>query len=178
MANNSAEIAIELRGKLEFYLLALAFSVLGLSIQTAQFGEYLLADVLELTGWLALFTSGVIGIMRAEWVPVAYEIQSKITSTRGRRADVHQGLQRGVQIQIPFLEGGKETLLAGEQAVAKLDSLVSTLEEQYKTTEDQIIRRYRTMRRAFMLGIGCLLLARGVPPAMAIGERLAVWLAS
>jgi hypothetical protein len=44
MAKTSAEIAIEHRGRFEFYLLGLIFAVLGLSIQTAEFGQFLVSD--------------------------------------------------------------------------------------------------------------------------------------
>jgi len=178
MAKTSAEIAIQFRGKFEFYLLALTFGILALAMQTAKFGDLLLVDVLELAGWLALFASGMFGLLRAEWVPVAYEIQSKITSTRERRGDVLRASERGVEVQIPFLEGGKETVLSGSAAAAKLDGLVATLEQQYKATEDKVIRRYQLMMRAFLIGVGCLLVARGLPPALSVGERTARWIAS
>src|SRR5712664_3266431 len=116
MAKSPAEIAIELRGKFELYLLALNFSILGLSIQTAKFGEHLLADTFELTGWLALFISGVVGIVRGEWIPVAYDIQSKIHSTTSQRDDVRQALQHGAEVQVPFIEeDGRETMVAGNE---------------------------------------------------------------
>ena len=67
MPKSNAEIAIEHQIKFEFYLLALTFSILGLSIQTAEFGTYLSADLLELAGWLGLFLSGVVGLLRGEW---------------------------------------------------------------------------------------------------------------
>jgi hypothetical protein len=178
MAKTSAEIAIELRAKFEFYLLALAFSILGLSIQTAEFGTYLAADAFELVGWMALFSSGLIGILRGEWVPVAYDIESKKTQLARQQSKVLEDLQRGVQVQIPFIEGGKATVLAGEQAVAKLGQTVSTLEQQWNATDGKIRRRYSAMRTAFMIGIGCLLVARGMPPALSIAERLAIWWAS
>ncbi|HWM30132.1 MAG TPA: hypothetical protein VNO69_00295 [Methyloceanibacter sp.] len=171
MAKSAAEIAIELRGKFEFYLLALNFSILGLSIQTSKFGTYLSAGVFELAGWFALFLSGVIGLLRGEWIPVAYDIQSKITTTARRRREIQEALQRGIQIEVPFMEGGKQTVLRGEPAAVKLDGLMNTLEQQHKATEDKVIRRYSAMRTTFMIGIGCLLVARGIPPALSITER-------
>lgn len=178
MAKTSAEVAIELRGKFEFYLLALTFSILGLSIQTAEFGKHLLVDTLELGGWVALFMSGVVGILRGEWIPVAYDIQSKITATRERRGEIAEASRRGITMKVPFVDAGRETVLAGEDAVEKLDALVTTLEQQYKATEEKIVSRYRTMMRAFMVGIGCLLIARGMPHALSVAERVMKWSAS
>lgn len=176
MAKSTAEIAIDLRAKFEYYLLALTFAILGLSIQTAQFGAYLFADVLELVGWAALFASGIIGILRGEWVPVAYELQNRISSVRDRRNNVTRVMAGGAEVQIPFLEDGRETALSGKDATRKLDTLVSTLEQQFKVTEDRIIRRYKWMRRAFMAGVACLIVARGAPPAISIAERIAALL--
>ena len=178
MAKTSAETAIELRAKLEFYLLALTFSILGLSIQTAEFGNHLGADSFELAGWLALFVAGVVGIMRAEWVPVAYEIDSKITSIRRRYSEVEEGLRRGVQVPFPFVDEGKDCVLYGEQAATKLDKLVATLEQKFREAEKKIIGRYNMMRLSFMVGIGCLLIARGLPPTVLLVKRVATWWAS
>lgn len=178
MAKTSAETAIELRAKLEFYLLALTFGILGLSIQTAEFGDHLSADAFELAGWLALFVAGVVGILRAEWVPVAYDIQSRITSIRRQYGEIAEALHRGVQMPHSFVDEGKETVLVGEQAAAKLDRLIATLEQQYRATEMKIIRRYDTMKWSFMVGIGCLLIARGLPPTVSLAERVATWWAS
>lgn len=177
MAKSSAEVAIDLRAKFEYYLLALTFAILGLSIQTAEFGAYLFADVLELAGWAALFACGIIGILRGEWVPVAYELQSKISSVRDRRSSFVRVMDTGAEVQIPFLEGGHESVLSGGDAAEKLDRLVATLERQFKDAEDRIVRRYQWMRRAFMVGIACLLVARGAPPTISIAERIAALLA-
>jgi len=172
MAKTSGEIAIELRAKFEFYLLALTFSILGLSIQTAIFGKNLFADAFELLGWLSLFLSGVIGILRAEWVPVAYDIQSKIHRLTHQGQEIRQDLQRGIQVHVPFLEDDKETLLAGEDAVKKIDSTVTILENQHDIANKKIISRYQKMKWAFMIGIGCLMVARGLPPAISISKRI------
>lgn len=172
MPKNSGEIAIELRAKFEFYLLALTFSILGLSIQTADFGKNLFADTFELSGWLSLFVSGVIGILRAEWIPVAYDIQSKIARLTRQSQEVRQQLRHGIQTSIPFLEGDQETVLIGEDAAIKLDSTAAALESQHEAAHIKIISRYQKMKWAFMIGIGCLMIARGLPPAISIIQRV------
>lgn len=174
MAKTPAEIAIDLRSKFEFYLLGLTFGILGLSIQTGKFGTYLTADAFELAGWLALFVSGVVGILRGEWIPVAYDVQSKIHRVTEQRAEIRQSLQRGERFQVPFVEGGRETMVPGDEASGRLDRLIGTLEGQHEDLHRKILRRYGAMRLAFMVGIGCLLVARGVPPVLLIAERLAL----
>jgi hypothetical protein len=178
MAKTSAETAIELQSKFEFYFIALTFSILGLSIQTAPLGSDLATDAFELAGWLALFFSGIVGLLRGESVPVAYQIQSKITSVRRRRDEIGEARERWVDVQIPFVEGGKETVLSGKQAEEKFDSLIVTLEKQFKDTEDRIVRRYQVMKWAFLIGVGSLLIARATPLALSVAERLAHRLAT
>lgn len=172
MTKTSGEIAIELRSKFEFYLLALTFSVLGLSIQTAIFDKNLIADAFELLGWLTLFLSGLIGILRAEWIPVAYDVQSKIHRLTRQNQEIRQDLQRGIQVEVPFLENEKETLLKGEDAVAKIASTIVMLENQHDCTNNKIISRYQKMKWTFLIGIGCLMVARGLPPAISITQRI------
>jgi hypothetical protein len=125
--------------------------------------------------WLALFLSGVIGILRGELIPLAYQIESNIASNSRRQSEILEAFQRGIQIQITFVEDGAERSLTGERAAEKLGQVVSTLEERWSTANTKIGRRYVAMKIAFMVGIGCLLVARGMPPALSVAERLASW---
>ena len=168
MAKSSAEIAIELRAKFEFYLLALVFSILGLSIQTAEFGTYLTADAFELAGWMLLFASGVIGILRGEWIPVAYDIQSKIGGVKERLDVIRTARQRGADQPMSFSDVGT---LSGVQAEKKLSDVESTLYKQHQAVENRIIRRYGWMRWTFLLGVGCLLVGRALPHVLTFVTR-------
>lgn len=58
--------------KFDFYLLALTFTLLGLAIQTSDFSTSKFASILELLGWLVLFISGAIGLIRLERFPLLY----------------------------------------------------------------------------------------------------------
>lgn len=68
----------QLQGKFEFYLLTLVFTILGLAIQTADFGASKIADILELLAWISLLASGLAGILRLEWLPVIYKAHSNM----------------------------------------------------------------------------------------------------
>jgi len=173
MAKTSVETAVELQSKFEFYLIALTFSILGLSIQTAAFGSHLAADGFEIAGWLTLFFSGIVGLLRGESVPVAYQIDSKIVSVKRRKEEIGEARERWVDVQIPFTEGGKETVLSGKQAEEKFDSVIADLGRQFKRTENKVIRRYQVMKWAFLIGVGFLVVARCIPPVLSITERLA-----
>ena len=172
MAKTNAEIAIEHRTKFEFYLLALTFAILGLSIQTATFGERVVADILELAGWLGLFVAGIIGLLRSEWISVVYDIFHKIHTTEQRINQVIAANQAGVDFPLTVTENGEEHVLHGEEAVAKLQGIVAEFERQQRETEQKIRFRYNVTKWAFLIGVGCLLAARGIPPIMSIYDRL------
>jgi hypothetical protein len=91
----------ELQEKFELYLLALIFTILGLAIQTAKLGANRVVDVLEVLGWLSLVVSGLIGLSRLEWVPVAPKSGSQlqdIRNERQQRADTAEGGLRRVPV--------------------------------------------------------------------------------
>ena len=54
--------ARDLEAKLRFYMVALIFTILAASIQTATFGRSYVEDTLELAGWLALAIAGFSGL--------------------------------------------------------------------------------------------------------------------
>jgi hypothetical protein len=75
----SVERDIERRDRLsekfDFFFLGLAFAVLGLSIQTASFGESKIADSAQLLGWASLLSSGLVGLKRMEELPNFYSMR-------------------------------------------------------------------------------------------------------
>jgi hypothetical protein len=175
MAKSPQEIGVSYREKFEIYLLTLTFSILGLSVQTAKFGSSAFQDSLELLGWLSLLVSGVVGIVRAEWVPVAYDIQGKIHTIERQRRDMIEASQRGFVVEVPFIEGGTKTVLSGQPAFLKFESLLSELELQFKETEAKVVRRYSWMRTGFVTGAVCLLVARGSAPVTNLLSAFCVW---
>ncbi|MCH8045530.1 MAG: hypothetical protein IID44_17610 [Planctomycetes bacterium] len=58
--------AQEQNQKLSLYRISLAFAVLGLATQTASFGAFVIADIVELLAWLSLLVSGMTAIERID----------------------------------------------------------------------------------------------------------------
>ncbi len=171
MARSDAEVAIELRAKFEFYLLGLAFTILGLSIQTATFGTSTVADFFELIGWFALFLAGIVGLLRGEWIPVAHAIQSKIHFTETRISEITRALEARIDQPITFIEDdGREVALNVAEAVAKLRAVLTELERQRKSAERKILIRYRWMKYSFLVGVAALMVARAYPNARNVAE--------
>ena len=61
---NYIEVAEDYSRKFNFYIVALAFTLMGLSVQTAKFDSGVFGLCFELLGWLGLLLSGVIGLHR------------------------------------------------------------------------------------------------------------------
>lgn len=173
MAKSDAEVAIELRSKFEFYLLGLTFTILGLSIQTAKFGNSNVADFFELLGWLGLLVSGIVGLLRGEWIPVAHSIQAQLSA---RKQEIHTLIEAGEaggEVPLTFIDGAREVTLTGQQAIDKLDGLVRELERQRFAAEKKIITRYGWMKYSFLAGIVALVVARSYPHVISVGSALA-----
>lgn len=66
MSESSAQ---SIREKFEFYFLALTFTLLGASIQTANFSASPeISIVIELTAWVLLGASGLLGLSKVQWI--------------------------------------------------------------------------------------------------------------
>lgn len=75
--------AQEVHHKQEFYFVALAFTILGFSIQTASLKSSCLLGVVELVSWCFLFISGVIGFYRIERFPIVYRCSDFLIKKKG-----------------------------------------------------------------------------------------------
>src|SRR5262245_61962142 len=71
-AETNLDVARKLQEKYEWYFLALIFTVLGLSVQTAKLGHSFGADIFEVMGWVSLLVSGIAGLSRVELAPKQY----------------------------------------------------------------------------------------------------------
>ena len=67
-----AEATREAFSKFNFYFTGLAFTLLGLSVQTAAFGTNVYGNLAELVGWLLLLISGLAGLVRLHRLPAVH----------------------------------------------------------------------------------------------------------
>ena len=138
--NPNTEISQRLQERFEFYVIALAFTILGLSIQTASFGESLVSDSFELLGWLFLFVSGLVGLSRLEWVPVAYNIHAGIQNLQAEATRLRQAQQMGHN-EVPVIDNERE-IVPVEEAIQTQDDAVIQLKPKVENIEKWISRKY------------------------------------
>src|SRR3990172_6537685 len=76
--SRNLEVAQDVHHKFEFYILALTFTIAGFAFQTGKFSGNLFGDFAEVSSWVMLFLSGVLGLWRLEYLPVAYRTYNYI----------------------------------------------------------------------------------------------------
>jgi hypothetical protein len=138
------DIARELQHKYDFYFLALVFTVLGFTIQTANCSKsYQL--FLEIPSWICFAVSGFYGLSRLEWRPAIYRNYDK---------KFHEIKLLGQTKSKPTLQSSQPDL------VSKLESNIA----QRDKLEDELVGEDRTKysihKWLFMIGIVFLIASR------------------
>lgn len=146
--SHDAKFSQEFQHKFEIYLIGLVFTLLGLSIQTAKFGVIIAADVYEIVGWVALLASGLIGLWRLEWVPVALTSHAKSVSLQNEKALLEQ--HRAAGVATVKVEDQQESIAT---VIDDRTLAISKLEDRLKQIEQSILARYTWHRRLFVAGL-------------------------
>ncbi len=168
--NPNTEISQRLQERFEFYVIALAFTILGLSIQTASFGDSVIPNLFELLGWLFLFVSGLVGLSRLEWVPVAYNVYAEIENLQAEVARLRQAQQIGHD-EVPVIDDERGVVPIGEAIQAQEDA-VTKLKPKAERIERWTLIKYQIHKWALVLGLLFLLLSRASEPAIGIASEI------
>jgi hypothetical protein len=135
------EAAQNIYHKFQFYLVALTFTIAGFAIQTGKFSGNIFGDFAEASSWVILFLSGVVGLWRIEYLPVAYRTYNYI------------------QVRKQSIEHYKDDN-EYEDDVDTLRKQVAEYEPKLKDIEDANRNKYRWQKIFFVCGLLALLLAR------------------
>ena len=164
------EIGQRLQERFDFYLVALTFTILGLSAQTADFGSLIVADVAELVAWGALLLSGLKGLARLDGLPRMYRLFS--VEAEQQRYATH--LQSHAKPR-----GAKEVVFTGDDVTMPIDAAIQRTAQNVEEVkaalaplESRAIAQGNVQRSAFAWGVSMLVVARAVPPLLAILEQL------
>lgn len=168
MGNPNREIAIRLRERYEFYFVALAFTTLALSIQTAHFDSFLVSDIAELAAWVTLLLAGILGLRRIESAYAIYDAYADLATLENERRDFEELKQRGVTAV--SLEGGGTVTPA--VLVSDRDATIASAESAVSKINKNQVRAYQLQRILFVGGLAFLMISRGYQPALSILARL------
>lgn len=155
--NENLIIAREISHKFEFYFLALVFTILGFSLQTASFTKNHFQYIFEIVALLSFLISGLAGLSRIEWLGVAFRHSGAIQDTQKRLDIINQGLQGRPIVGTsgkPFTE---EKLLKEKK---DLDENISGHKKRGDKVDESISLKYMIHKICFILGIICLTISR------------------
>lgn len=168
--NANLENATRIQEKFEFYVVALTFTILGLSIQTATFGVNIFADVSELIGWVLLFISGLFGLWRLEWVPVVIKNYAGISKAQRELQEYEVAQEHGQEL-VP-VEDDERGQIPIQELITIRRQQIKEGEENANKVEKNTTNRYLVHKVTFVFGLLALLLARLAIPVRAIIDSL------
>ncbi|HEX7030511.1 MAG TPA: hypothetical protein VF254_07940 [Gammaproteobacteria bacterium] len=165
MSESNEEVGQRIQEKFQFYLLGLTFTLLGLSVQTANFGESFVAGILELSAWTLLFISALAQAYNLERAPHIYKL-----------FDVHNNVKQDQkEFQDLKMKGTSSVTVRQTREIMDIDEVirnvttkVSAVDAAVKSLEEKIHISYRIHRYGFVVGVAMLLLARAWIPAQEI----------
>ena len=76
--------AQDVHHQLEFYLVALAFTTVAFATQTGKFSGFVVGDLVEALSWALFVLSGILGLWRLGYLPVAYRAHDAIRINQQR----------------------------------------------------------------------------------------------
>lgn len=165
---NAKEYSRQLQEKFELYLLALVFTILGLAVQTANFGFSDIADTLELFGWLFLLTSGVMGLSRLEWLPVAHNTYGARKEIEAERDALVQQAEAGV-VLYPVIDQPAPAPI--QRLIDDRNAAIAKSKKREERLEKATLRKYGIHKWCFVIGVALLVSSRGYPAASNLVDR-------
>lgn len=139
--STNLKAAQEVHHKLEFYLVALAFTTAAFATQTGKLSGNPIGDIPEIASWCLLVSSGLIGLWRLEYIPVLYRVYEQLQRKK-RRIEDHKG-------KIEYAD-----------TVATLQSQVTEYEPQFSKIDAGNHRKYFWQKLLFVAGLVAILIAR------------------
>ncbi|MBI4205628.1 MAG: hypothetical protein HY527_11435 [Betaproteobacteria bacterium] len=161
MATDEREIAHKTQEKFEFYVISLVFTLLALSIQTAKFGEFVIADSLELLGWLCLLISGIAGLWRLEYISIERLKKVQKDEFENKIFELRELQMKGVN-EIFLLETNSNQAIP--QRMESFRTALTVLGPVIEKLERSNFRKYKVHRYLFVASLACLLGSRSYGP--------------
>ena len=152
------ETAERLQSQFRYYFVALVFTLLAASIQTAKFGESNVQTISELVGWALFAVSGLVALSYLEWEPL-------IREQLAHRDDFSRQVNGA---KVAKLQGTNQVHVLSSGAMQSIEERISTLEDSARKLSiatDQRLSiaglKYEIWRWSFVAALAAMLVARG-----------------
>jgi hypothetical protein len=139
-------------------------------VQTAKFDNInIVAAGLELTSWMVLLISGLVGLWRMEWIPIAHFAHADQCQSEVELQQYRNLAQRGI-----------DTLpVEDQEEPAPIETFIKDREQHIlrmkanKQNYDKLTRkRYIIHKWSFVLGMILLIGARGFGPSVKVYDAV------
>ena len=160
----SISIAIETERKFEFYFVGLIFTLLGLSVQTGNSITELTPSLFELVGRTLLLLSGILAILRLEWLKNRMWAIANMEGWESNRKILEELKSKGVDIvnkDQPIQEHISQSNNEKQNCAANSITLRKMFENNYKL-----------QRLCFLISVSLIGIARSWQQAKII---IAAW---
>lgn len=152
------ETAERLQMQFRYYFVALVFTLLGASIQTAKFGTSSVQTISELAGWALFAVSGLVALSYLEWEPL---IREQLAHRDAYSDQLNQ-------VKIAKLQGVSEFQVLSSGKTQSLDERITNLQESVGKLSNAAERRlsiadikYEIWRWSFVCALVAILVSRG-----------------
>lgn len=139
--SSDIQSAQDVHHRLEFYLVAVAFTVAAFAIQTGEFSGKMIGDAAEAASWFLLTTSGLLGLWRLEYIPVMYRVNDFMYRKNGAICDYSAHPEHA-------------------DSVALLKKQIEEVQPKLELMENRNSRKYFWQKLCFVFGLISLLIAR------------------
>lgn len=163
------EFAREIQHKFDYYVMALTFTVLGLSIQSVDFDDYKNFGIfMELASWTMLFVSSLFSLSRLEWQPALTNNHVMVDRVKKEISGLENAKTNG-EVIVSYQNSGDIPI---DDAIDRQSEILSILENQQSSIKKETRFKYGSQRFTLIAGFFLLFLARAHQPAMTFLDNL------
>lgn len=160
--NPYREHALRMREKYDFYVVALVFTTLAFSLQTANMGVSYWADGAEFAAWLLLFLAGLIGLERLWYLPDIFDLRASLDETVGDLVKA-RALRKEGKTEVPS-DFEPEHPYELEDFYSRAAERHARLSSDHSSETRASRCRHTVLLGAFLFGISMLIASRGAVP--------------
>ena len=113
--------------------------------------------------------SGLVGLSRLEWIPVAYKYHVEIESYQADAARLREAQQMGQQ-EVPVVDDERGNVPI-EEAIEAQDNTITRLTPKKENIEKWILRKYQVHKWSFVIGLLFILLSRSCGPVISMANK-------